>query len=1262
MRREIVIDDHAPPVRSGRQGDHLVTVLIACGLMLWSFLQRPGQSTFDTKFDLTADPGAFLSRSLHLWNQQSNFGELQNQAYGYLFPQGLFHLLGEWLALPDWVVQRLWSGLLLIVAYDGARRLVRALAHTRLEDPLTEAADSAWSTWPAHLAGFAFAASPRLLGLSGVLSAEVLPTAVLPWVVLPLVLAGQGRLTPRTGGLLSGVAVLLMGGVNAVENLAALPLPFFVVVAGLGTLRGRRLAGWWALSTTAAATWWMAPLLVLGKYSPPFLDYIETSSAVVNPLGWANTVRGADHWLAFIYVGGRPWWPGAYDLAYQPHLILATALVTALGIAGLGMRSMPLRGALIGSLVLGLVCMTVARTGPLAAPTQGLVQFLLDGPLSMLRNVHKVDPLVRLPLALGLGHLLVGIAAGTGRLSSVRRRTTALGLITALVVVSAQPLFVGTLRRPGWSAVPDAWGEAAAYVGEHARGATLVLPGSGFGQQTWGWTIDEPIQGLATTPWATRSQVPLTPGQTIRYLDAIEERVEDGIGSPRLASILRRAGISHIIVRRDLDLFAAGVPEPSRVDLALAQSPGLTRVAGFGRSGFGDQPLLEVYAVTGAASQPAEAVLTESVATMAGGPEDIVAAEEAGVLDSGRPVLFTTKEPQIVGDGYRRRERGFGRLHDAVSQVMSPEEPFRVRRSANDYPGVAGQPRVTARYTGIKRIVASSSGGYIDTLGAVRPELGPYSALDDILSTYWQSAPLTQPTGQWVELTLSEPTVIDEVVIVAGVDGVSGVPVRQLRVDVGTGSQRQARTVTPDPTSGEATVRFEPIRAETVRVEIAKVAGKSGVASLREIAIPGVRFDRALVIPDAAAGADTSFVFRARPHRRACISSPLGEQCSAGQGRVSEEERGLVRAFSLSEAGSWRLRGEVVALGSDATQQLLEPYLRPGVRVRASSTFHNEPGVGAQLAFDGNPTTYWMSDPSDGTPTLHLEWGQPRRLTSLHVVGSPLEVAAPSSAVIRAGKRVRNVVMGTNGTGQFEPLTTRRLDILFPTARTPEGEPVSVGVGELLLPGLGDLVKPTDLHASTGAVCGLGPEVEIDGRLLRTRVRGTIGDVLQGTPLQWRSCDGPVSLGEGEHEVRLRSTGQYAATAVTLAPHRAVADISAPVQRRPVRVTQWTTWARAVQVAPGSEAILRVPENANAGWQATLDGKRLRSVTIDGWQQGYVVPAGEGGRVTLVFAPDRAYRLALLLGLLAALGLGVAAAWSAWRDRQLTGTAPGGAD
>ena len=102
--------------------------LVAAVALALSFGSSPGQISPDTKLDLTANPLRFLARATNLWNSELPFGQAQNQAYGYLFPQGSFFLLGDRLGVPDWVVQRAWTALLLVVAFEGTRRLWLALA------------------------------------------------------------------------------------------------------------------------------------------------------------------------------------------------------------------------------------------------------------------------------------------------------------------------------------------------------------------------------------------------------------------------------------------------------------------------------------------------------------------------------------------------------------------------------------------------------------------------------------------------------------------------------------------------------------------------------------------------------------------------------------------------------------------------------------------------------------------------------------------------------------------------------------------------------------------------------------------------------------------------------------------------------------------------------------------------------------------------------------------------------------------------------
>ncbi|NLU70782.1 glycosyltransferase family 2 protein [Streptomyces sp. HNM0574] len=56
---------------------------------------------------------------------------------------------------------------------------------------------------------------------------------------------------------------------------------------------------------------------------------------------------------------------------------------------------------------------------------------------------------------------------------------------------------------------------------------------------------------------------------------------------------------------------------------------------------------------------------------------------------------------------------------------------------------------------------------------------------------------------------------------------------------------------------------------------------------------------------------------------------------------------------------------------------------------------------------------------------------------------------------------------------------------------------------------------------------------------------------------------------------------------------------------------------------PGGR-VLRIADAADDGWEATLDGKPLRPVTVDGWAQGFELPAG-GGKLDVTRATDTAH-------------------------------------
>jgi arabinofuranan 3-O-arabinosyltransferase len=87
-------------------------------------------------------------------------------------------------------------------------------------------------------------------------------------------------------------------------------------------------------------------------------------------------------------------------------------------------------------------------------------------------------------------------------------------------------------------------------------------------------------------------------------------------------------------------------------------------------------------------------------------------------------------------------------------------------------------------------------------------------------------------------------------------------------------------------------------------------------------------------------------------------------------------------------------------------------------------------------------------------------------------------------------------------------------------------------------------------------------------------------------------------------------------------------------------------------VGPGAGSYLEVHQASSPGWTATLNGKTLPPVTLDGWQQAFAVPAGAGGTVTMTYTPATGYRDVLIGSFVAAALILSAACWPARRRRR----------
>ena len=321
------------------------------------FVTAPGRIIADTKLDLAVDPGRFLARALTLWDPQQ-FGQLQDQAAGYLFPMGPFFYLGRLAGLEPWVIQRLWIGAVGVAAFGGTVRLAGRLG--------------IGTPWSRIVAGFAYAASPAALTLLGVLSSEFLPAAMLPWILIPLAGAAHGGRRGRAAAR-SAVAVACCGGINAAATFAVL-VPAVVYILALPRTAPRwRILAWWVPAVVLATWWWLIPLALLSRYGVSIVPYTESAAVTTSVTGLSNVLRGTENWVSYLVVDGQPWWQPGYRIVTGALPNLLTGVVAGLGLAGLLRPRLPARRFLLCVLLTGVLIISAGHLSSLGGPLAGPV-------------------------------------------------------------------------------------------------------------------------------------------------------------------------------------------------------------------------------------------------------------------------------------------------------------------------------------------------------------------------------------------------------------------------------------------------------------------------------------------------------------------------------------------------------------------------------------------------------------------------------------------------------------------------------------------------------------------------------------------------------------------------------------------------------------------------------------------------------------------------------------------------------------------------
>jgi hypothetical protein len=518
------------------------------------------------------DAGRWIAHIFAGWNPD-NLGAPTYRDAPLLFPYLAFWRLGEALSLPVEAVQRLWLCGLFAVAFVSAWSLLRLIA--------PEASDAGW---PATVVILAYVFNPFTLTYWAIgHQIAFLAYAIAPLWLSTLIRTVRKRPSWTTGIPLALVSLLFASSFNnpaIVATMIVVPSILacgFLLAAREVNIR-RLLASFfsvvpWFMLLNA---WWLLPFaraaFARASYSYP--------GSAANLLGWPNLadrvdfwefVRGTGYWGFHTGYRGVPYFAWASYLR-DPIVVGATLWLAACVFLPLLLRRRSLVWTSLPIVLFAIGVFFAKATNP---PLGGVNRWLyLNVPgFFLFRSAYeKFAGLSFLALLIALAWMLRSFRP------SVRVRDLLYGITGCAVALSALPLLVGTVIQERTSSgvtpaisVPPYYERLAQWSREQGEGSLLFVPQAptGYVKTTWGFAGADFIQNFSSMPVVTGAPDAVAgDSPTIAsFLRAARE-----FDSPLL---LRRYGITHVVVRRDIDVaYYPGTLQPATVEARL-------RVAGF---------------------------------------------------------------------------------------------------------------------------------------------------------------------------------------------------------------------------------------------------------------------------------------------------------------------------------------------------------------------------------------------------------------------------------------------------------------------------------------------------------------------------------------------------------------------------------------------------------------------------------------------------------------------------------------------------------
>jgi len=1284
--------------RFRRHGVLLTAALVAYVPIIAS---SPGAVGADTKTYLYLDPGRVLANASTLWDSDVALGTVTHQNIGYLWPMGPFYWVFETIGSPDWFAQRIWLGSLLFAAgagvhfllktldWQGRGMLVAVLAYQLSPYILDYSARISavllpWAGLPWMIALTIRAArsggwrDPARFALVVLTVGSVNATSLLLVGLAPVAWLIHARVTERSITTRQGVTAALRIGVLS-------------AVVSLWWIAGLILQGGYSLpvtrytetyQTVAAAS--TAPEVFRGlgywffygndKFGPWIQPSIEYTQGV---------------WLLFISFGLVVLSLFGAALVRWRHRSYFVLLIVMGGLIAIGSHPFDAPSPL-GSLFkdfTGTDAGLALRSTPRALPMLVLATSVLLGTV-----VNALDRRWPQPTKVFAVVVLAAVVLNNPAMWKVRMVEENLQRdeevpeywLEAIDALNESERQGRVMELPGSDFASYRWGNTV----------DPITPGF----------LDRGYVARELVPFGSAESANLLNAFDRR----LQEGTADADSIVPIAQML---SIDDIVHRADLTFERFRTPRPVPTAELLDQFAGLGSPVPFGEpvpNVAGPQQTLidQVHlAIDPTLPHPAPVTAYEvptplpevrlrpisGALVIVGDAEGIVDAAGAGLLEIDRPLWFgadlalddslrdeVLAEPAVIvlTDTHKRRAHRWGTLREGLGYVERPGEEKLVDDPTDNrlelFTDVEASATVDIDDTrtvsvqpGPFVLRASNYGNPVTYTNGDRPS----RVIDGDPATAWVVGAFAEARGEWLEFAYEEPTVVPSITLVqpAGDHNrrITEVVVRADGEEVG-GARLDPSSWNP-PGQKIALRPHEPASVYELDLVDLSIAPRVNYAGVAPVGFAEVLMGNA---PPVAESLRLPVAFMSRVGAdldRHDLSIVMTRERSNPQEPVrTDPEPEIQRDVELPSFRTFAVEG-AARVSATVDKQLVDELLGRATGIdgsplvaRASATLPGDLNSLASFAFDGDRDTAW-------TPNLgpqREQWIEIETLGAVTFADLRLAIVIDElhSVPTRLAVEVDGELIGEFETGLTltAPERGTLADVVLPVSGS--GSVIRVRVVDVAerltrdwysnaftaLP-----VSFAEIEADAGVRFGPVGDVAtgcveiatISGQPVRAEISGSAVDALERKELTIAGCTELAVDAHFSVSTAGRALG-FDIDQLVLRSHRPLAD---PVALPPVTVVSHDDTNYVLEV-PGdpNERWLVLGQSVNVGWEASIDGVSLGEPTlIDGFANGWRLPAGAMLRVELEWTPQSLVNKSLALSVVAILfviGL-------AWRGR-----------